>query len=257
MYYIIQENLFNESGYYTLIDTLNKFSLDYEVVTVPADNDDIIFHTQRKDVFVFGSLKLGRISKQYDWYPGSLITKNHDFNVYKNFYKENLLNYHSKIYKFGEDFEWKLDKYFIRPCLDSKVFTGKVFTKEEWLGFKNRVYTTNYSKQLTNETLIQVALPKFVTKEVRLWVINGIIVTSSVYRYGSHLVYDTLIDVDALEFGNKMLELYQLADVFTMDVGLTEEGWKIVECGSISCAGFYMADMQRLIMELEDFYDRN
>ena len=51
-----------------------------------------------------------------------------------------------------------------------------------------------------------------------------------------------------------MIKIFQLSDVFTMDVGLTEDGWKIVECGSISCAGFYKANMQRLIIELEDFY---
>ena len=46
-----------------------------------------------------------------------------------------------------------------------------------------------------------------------------------------------------------------LAKCFVIDVGLTPNGWKIIECGSISCAGFYDANMQTLIMALEDAYN--
>ena len=51
-----------------------------------------------------------------------------------------------------------------------------------------------------------------------------------------------------------MVDIYQLSDTFVIDVCLTDNGWKIVECGSTSCAGFYDADMQKLIMALEDKY---
>ena len=43
----------------------------------------------------------------------------------------------------------------------------------------------------------------------------------------------------------------QVALAFVVDVCLVDVEWKIVECGFLNCAGFYRADMQRLLMALE------
>lgn len=256
MYYIIQENLFREEGFEKLINCLTRFGIKHELVKVIPFVEDIKFKTKRKDVFCFGSLKMARISTKYNWNPGALITENHDYNVYSKHYKENLLNYDSRIVKFGDDFEWQYDQLFIRPCADSKVFTGKVFNENEWPDFQNRMLTNGYEHSLTEDTLIQVAVPKKITQEIRCWVVDGKIVTQSTYRRGSFLYYDNIVDADAIEFAQKMVDIFQLAKAFTIDVCLTDNGWKIVECGSISCAGFYDADMQKLINALENAWDK-
>jgi hypothetical protein len=261
MYYIVQENLFKEEGHAKLISTLERFNIPYELVNVRPFLEDFEFKTDRKDVFAFGSLKLARLSKQYDWYPGAMITDNHDYEVYSKHYKENLLNYDSRVVRFDDDFDWEYDQQFIRPCLDSKTFVGKVFEKHIWKDLKWRTYHHNtemrkefgedYPILLTEDTLIQVSMPKKITQEVRCWVVDGKIVTQSTYRRGSFLVYDNIVDQDALDFAQSMVDVFQLAKAFVIDVCLTENGWKIVECGSISCAGFYDADMQKIIMALE------
>lgn len=53
-----------------------------------------------------------------------------------------------------------------------------------------------------------------------------------------------------------MVDIYQLADCFVIDVCLCDDEWKIVECGCINSAGFYKSDLHRLIMELEFFYNK-
>lgn len=252
MYYIIQENLFREEGHSKLINCLDKFGIDYELVKVLPFIEEVEFTTDRKDVFVFGSLKLARLSKKYGWYPGALITENHDYNVYSLHYKENLLNYDSKVVDFGSDFIWEYEEQFIRPCLDSKSFTGKVFDREKWIEFRDRMLSHPDDTTLRYESKIQVAKPKKITQEVRCWVVNGRVITQSTYRRGSFLIYDNIVDQDAIDFAQRMVDIYQLAETFVIDVCLTENGWKIVECGSTSCAGFYDADMQKLIMALEE-----
>jgi hypothetical protein len=224
------------------------------LVQVKPFIEEVEFKTDRKDVFVFGSLKLARLSLKYGWDPGALITPNHDYNVYSKYYKDNLLNYDSRVIKFGDDFEWFYDQHFIRPCLDSKAFTGKVFDKGSWYEFKNRMLDHPEDTTLRPDTMIQVATPKKLTQEVRCWVVDGKIVTQSTYRRGSFLIYDNIVDLDAIEFAQSMVDIYQLAKTFVIDVGLTENGWKIIECGSTSCAGFYDADMQKLVMAIEDSY---
>lgn len=253
MYYIIQENLFREEGHAKLIACLEKFQIPYELVTVKPFIEEVEYKTDRKDVFVFGSLKLARISKKYGWNPGAIISENHNYEVYSKYYKDNLLNYDSRVFEIMDDFEWIYDQHFIRPCLDSKVFTGKVINKEDWKTFRDNLFKGD-STSLTEHTKIQVAVPKKITQEVRCWVVDGKIVTASTYRRGTFLYYDEIVDADILEYAQKMVDIFQLAKTFVIDIALVHGEKKIIECGSTSCAGFYDADMQKLIMSLEDAF---
>lgn len=101
MFYIIQENTFREANYDNLVKSLKRLNLDYEVVRVKPFVEELEFNTDRKDVFIFGSLKLARLGKNYNWNPGSLSNDNHNYEVYKNYYKDNLLNYDSVVCNFG------------------------------------------------------------------------------------------------------------------------------------------------------------
>lgn len=51
-----------------------------------------------------------------------------------------------------------------------------------------------------------------------------------------------------------MLEIFQLNDTFTIDICLVDNVYKIVECGCISSAGFYRADMNKLLIKLEEAF---
>ena len=165
-----------------------------------------------------------------------------------------MLNYDSRVVNFGDDFKWKYDQQFIRPTLDSKTFTGKVFEKPQWEEFRERMLSHPEDTTLRTNTQIQIAMPKKLTQEVRHWVVGGKVITSSVYRRGSFLIYDGMVDQDSIDYAQKMVDIFQLSKSFVIDTGLTENGWKIIECGSISCCGFYDADMQKIIMNLEEEY---
>ena len=52
-----------------------------------------------------------------------------------------------------------------------------------------------------------------------------------------------------------MVSLYELNEAFVMDLALTEHGYKIVECGCMNSAGFYRADMQKLLIALEEKFN--
>ena len=252
MYYIVQENLFREEGHSKLILNLQRFNIPYELVKVLPFIEEVEFKTDRKDVFVFGSLKLAR---KYGWNPGAVITENHDYEVYSKYYKDNLLNYDSRVVNLKDDFEWEYDQQFLRPCLDSKTFTGRVFEKEEWISLRDRMLDHPDTFTISDDTKIQVAVPKKITQEVRFWIVGGKVITQSTYRRGSFLAYDNVVDQDAIDFAENMTKIFQLAPAFVMDLALTPFGWKIIECGSVSCAGFYDADMQKILMALENEYD--
>lgn len=254
MYYIIQENTFREENYNKLIDTLDRMELPYEIVKVLPFVEEFEFNTDRKDVFCFGSVKMSRVAKKYNWYPGSLLNDNHNYTVYSEYYKDNLLNYDSTVQRFGDEIK-RTDLFFARPVLDNKTFTGRVFDMYEWNEFKERFYSSGHESSLNDDTLIQVSSVKKILKEFRFWVIGGEVITGSLYKTGTFVHSSDIIDDGALDFCKEMVKLYQLADAFVMDVCEVLNGqlseYKIVECGCINSAGFYKCNMQKMIDAIE------
>jgi hypothetical protein len=284
MFYIIQENVFREQHYDMLEKALTRMNLQHVKVRIfpfvdkiariddiPEGVEDLTvqdFHSGnynvddlpdfdpgREDVFVFGAIKLARIVKNKGWYPGSMMNENHDYMVYKEHYKENLLNYDSQIFKTSDKFSWLPgERKFIRPTQDTKSFTGQVFYEKEWEEFIEN-YLYNYKSEIFNEeTLIQVSTVKEIYKEIRFWVVDGKVITGSQYRLGNQTLYDEYYEDEAKEFAQSMVDKFQLAKAFVIDVCLTDSGWKVVECGCINCAGFYKADLQKVITALEDLF---
>ena len=254
MYYIIQENTFREPNYQALMDAIHRLELEHEIVKVLPFLEDVEFQTQRQDVFVFGAIKLARLGTKYNWNPGSLLNQNHDYQSYAPHYGEHLLNSDSQIVKFADNFTWGKGLKFIRPCADNKVFTGKVFDKYQWDEFVQHSLTNGHSSSLNAETPIQVCGVKQIYKESRFWIVDGKVVTGSQYRLGNQVNYQREIDQDMYDFCQEMTDKFQLAKAFVMDICRTPEGLKIVECGCINSAGFYEADMQKLLMALEDCF---
>lgn len=254
MLYLVQENVFREPNYNTVFDALNDLNLEYEVVRFIKGK--LEFETIRKDVFVYGSVKLARVAKSYDWTPGSFYGGNHDFTIYSKAYGKHLLNHDSTIHQFAATLTWaKNEVKFIRPARDSKLFTGRKFTESEWIYFVDDALIER-SYAFTKETLIQVTPPKRIYKEARVWIVDGKIVTTSYYLFHGIMDYEDTLMPEGLAFAQEMVDLYQVADAFVMDICLTPEGWKIVEVNCINSAGIYKADLHKLFLALEDYGDK-
>src|SRR5688572_27248682 len=86
MYYVIQENLFREYHFNTLIEYLKRYSLEYEVVKYRPMSFEIDAKTTRKDVWFFGGVFGARAAMEKGWNPGSLYNESHDFEVYAPYY---------------------------------------------------------------------------------------------------------------------------------------------------------------------------
>ncbi len=252
MYYIIQENLFREQHYQDLIDLFKKFDLPHQVVKIVPFTQIIEFtHMDTDNVFVWGSVKMAHIAKDYGWKPGSFYNENHDYRVYSKYYKENLLNYDSIICSFGDKFVWPDHLFFSRPCEDTKTFTGQVFTQASWNEFVEYNLTNGHTTTLNKDTPIQLCKIKEIQREIRVWVVKGKVITASQYKIENRVVYQECNEPFILEFVEQMCAIYQPAEAFVMDVALTVDGLKIVEINCINCAGFYHANLGKIITALE------
>ena len=254
MFYVIQENVFREENYNKIFDVMKRLKLPYEILRFDKNGDFNPLMNRRKDVFVFGSVRAARLACDKEWTPGSFYGKNHDFQIYKDYYKKNLLNYDSLLKDIADPIVWEPNEVkFIRPTKDSKVFNGKLYSKVKWEDTVQMV-KEKYLGVMPPVT-IQVSSPKKIYKEDRIWIVDGKIVTSSYYKFGDNVAWTEDVEPEGLEFAQRMADLYKVEKAFVMDICLTPDGWKIVEINCINCSGFYRGDLQKLVMALEDLYN--
>lgn len=83
MYFLIQSNIYSDPDHYKVFDALEELNIEYGVINISPTADQFDFKTDRKDVFVYGSVTIARLAKQNsDWYPGSFYEGNHLYEVY-------------------------------------------------------------------------------------------------------------------------------------------------------------------------------
>ena len=256
MFYLIEQSVFREVNEMTLMNSLDKLGLDYEVIQCPPFTTELAFNTQRKDVFCFGSVKMARLAARESFKPGSFYGGAHDFEVYRQYYKDNLLNGDCKIHNISDILEWQPNEVkFIRPTKDSKLFNGQLFSQVKWEDTQTSVLKYMEQSHVDASGTIQVGEKKKIYKEARIWIVNGKIVTHSYYQFHNNYVFEPEVSQEGLDFAKQMVSLYQVAPAFVMDICLTPDGWRIVEINCVNCAGFYMGDLQKLLMALEETFN--
>lgn len=255
MYFLIQANVYLDPDHYKIFDALEELDIDYEVINVPPTAEKIDFKTDRKDVFVYGSVTIARLARQNpDWFPGSFYGGNHLYEVYSQYYGENLLNHSISVYKISDALLWKKDEMkFIKPYTEAKIFTGKVFTEAEWNDF---VFESleNPSNRITENSLVQVSEAKRTVKEARLWIVGGQIIDGGYYKFNDNAPFEETVSEDGLAFAREMIQLFNLEEAFVMDICFTDEGWKIVEINCINSSGFYPNTNVKSIIKALNIY---
>ena len=199
-----------------------------------------------------GSTALTKIAKVRGWEPGSFLNENHDFRQWKLNYGEHLLNNKAEVSSFGRvALFW--EEFFIRPCEDNKTFSGMITTWENFIDWRKRVidlketYTT-----LDANTMVCYGPLKNIYAEYRFFVIDGKIITHSQYKIGSRVAYNAVVEDAVVAFAQKMIDLWQPARGFVIDIGQTDEGYKIIEINCLNSAGFYASNVPKLVEAIEN-----
>lgn len=255
MHWILQENMFQESEWLNIIQTLEKLELPFSVhKVVPFVGElDPPVALDTTNVICMGSYSMRHFACQNGWYPGVFDLFEQNFEVQKQHWGELMLNFDSHVVPFAlAKFEGTA---FIRPIDDSKHFAGRLIDGDEMAVWQEKVVALgeNQSNGLDANTLIQVSSNKKIFAEYRYWVVNGEIVTKSLYKQGNRVVYSPIVDERFDVFVNKAIAIWQPHDAFVIDVCDTSEGIKIVEINTINSAGFYAGDMSKLVVALEIF----
>jgi hypothetical protein len=257
--WIIQNNLTSENDFEKMTEACKKLGVESEGITViPFSKDIPDFTKDKKTNIYYGSTTL-----MYNIYhqmnkPIGLFFDEETFSMenYLKVWGYYMLNSEGKITtfkKFSKEKHHSDTNFFIRPDADDKSFAGDVMTFERIKKFiESSTKFDNVS--LTENTKILVSEPYNISKEWRNYIVNGKVVTSSLYRKNFKLCKDgNDIPEDMIRFVEERCEEYAPHALFAMDVALCGDDYYIIECNCLNSSGFYNCDIEKLIAEVSKY----
>jgi hypothetical protein len=261
MHWIVQNNLYHEIGHKDLLDTFDRMSIPYTEVEarlfsshLPVNERIVPYVEPQGLVMVCGSITLARVASDAGWTPGSFYNENHDYRVWREHWGHNLLNYEAKTCRFA-DVQPEWEEFFIRPCGDSKEFSGEITDWTKFEDWRKRVIDLKETySTLDADTMVSYSPVKDIYREARFFVVDGKIATQSTYKVGSKVLYTAEVPPNMIEYADRMVKIWQPARAFVIDIALTDdkESEKIIEVNCINSAGFYAIDMQRFVGAIEN-----
>jgi len=253
MHWILQENIFFENGWDDLVATLDRFGFEYSVHKVVPFTGELIPAPKEglSKAICFGSYSMRHAAKKYSWTPGVFDLHDYGFVEQKKHWGANLLNYESVVSKFSEA-KFTEDEMFVRPVLDSKSFSGRVFSRDGFTHWQKQVANLGTESTLTSDTKIQLAKVHRIQAEYRYWIVKGQLITKSMYKLGDRVLYKRDVDSRVDDFVRDRVSEWSPHYAFVVDVCDTDSGLKVIEINTLNSSGFYNGDVQKLVLALQD-----
>ncbi len=266
MHYLLQQNLSTEEGQKPFVDALNALiakepTASWSWVKLVPFAGTIEPETEARrpgKVFPLGSTSMTTASSIYGWSPGVVYDPvTFRFEAWRDHWDAaNLINGDAEVTFFGK--AKATEKVFMRPCEDLKAFTGLTLNPDELESWQMRVFDGEVSTRtnlLTMATMVVVAPVKVILREWRLFVVAGKIVGCSQYAAYGRRDRDANVPLDVILFGKRMIDIWQPADCFVLDIGETKDGLGIVEVNTLNSSGVYESDFAAVVLAIERFYE--
>jgi hypothetical protein len=257
--WVIQNNLIAENDLKVIQNSCKNIGVEFEeVLVVPFSSELPKFTLDNKTNIYYGSTTfMNNIYNQLDKPIG--LFYNHETFTMENYIEkwgEYMLNSESKIVTVFDilaiGYEDNETEYFVRPNGDGKEFDGQVMKLKDLSPFLER--HLKYDSSITVNTKILVGPAYNIKKEWRNYIVDGKVVTSSLYRENFNLKKSNSDIPDSmLKFVEERLTEYQPHDNFAMDIAVTNDGtYYIIECGCLNSVGFYHADISKIVEKVSE-----
>jgi ATP-grasp domain, R2K clade family 3 len=262
MHWILQNNLFNEDAYQTLLETLQRQGLPYsihKVIPFIGELTEPEAPVVDGSVICMGSYSMRHAAVKHGWTPGVFDLEPFDFQVQLQHWGSEMFNADSVVTTFGDaKFPEGAERMFVRPVADSKVFAGTVIEVAEFEEWQRKVCVLeeDFGNSLTKDTLIQVSEPKAILAEYRFWIVKGEIVSASLYKRGRYVIYSDQVDDFYADYVRKRIAEWCPHEAFCIDICSTAYELKIMEIGTINSCGFYACNIPKLVDALESAFNK-
>ncbi|NJO62622.1 MAG: ATP-grasp domain-containing protein [Richelia sp. RM2_1_2] len=256
--WVIQNNLLAENDLKSLQNACKSNDVEFEEVTIIPFSDELPKFTLDGKINIY----YGSTTFMFNLYnklkPAGLFFNPESYSIanYINQWGEHMLNSGAKITtikEFTTENHADDSLWFIRPDADDKSFDGTVMAFGRLKNWRKNFLQFDDTK-LQDDSKIVVGPPYNIKKEWRNYVVDGKIVSSSLYRTNFKLSKSNIdIPQSMLEFTQERIKEYQPHEIFVIDIALCGDAYYIIECGCLNSVGFYAADINAIVGEVTKY----
>ncbi|MCZ7860767.1 ATP-grasp domain-containing protein [Agrobacterium salinitolerans] len=133
----------------------------------------------------------------------------------------------------------------LRPDRNDKAFAGGVFDAATWAEMLSEKRSS--MSVVLDETECWASATKTIDQEIRCWFVGGELVETSRYRLDGALVIERVDDPAIMRVASELGGRYLPRDNAVMDIALHGGEAYVVEYNKIHSAGWYAADVDRVL----------
>ena len=259
MKFVIQHNLINAQS----LEKIRKATTHLPVIWVGAipfseeitSNEPLV----GVDYIPYGSNLLARVAAKRGWKG-----LHHDLTKlnYRNFveHRDDMVNNQIRTAKeFVLQLESNQDRwreeYFIRPSLDDKQFSGTVMKPKEIIEwFKSMMESGPGSYYMHPDTDIVISVPKNIQAEWRWFIVDGKIISGSMYRAHGQMQLKHETDPQVVKEAQLLADIWLPCDCVVMDTALVGDEVKVLEFNNINSSGFYDHDISAVFDAIYEYH---
>jgi len=218
-----------------------------ELPDIPTDMPTVFYGSVRMVDLV---LKSGKWSPCAFFDPEMFMT-----TTWGTAYGENWINHGSKVTTLSE-FVWEPHDpdrmFFVRPVKDAKEFTGGVWSFGQLQRWNAGLIQTDLGDEQLSTTKIIVGEPWGISKEWRLFMVDGHVSTASQYKVRGVLAEDANVPREVLDFGERMAKVFSPHRIFVLDICESAGNLYVLELGCVNSAGPYASDIKKLVSDISN-----
>lgn len=178
---------------------------------------------------------------------GSISVFDISIDKYIAFLKDKFINY---------------DGYFKLACQlndsDINKFCRSNSSYKHWAGqiIKDKIDLNFVKQQNQLDELMYLAPVKYISQEMRLWMIKGKCVEITEYQTweNNYKIKYEYSKEDYIKFAEKIADDWQPDNMYVIDIGISYNKMYVIEYNAFSTSGFYNADVNKICKAVEKLY---
>lgn len=191
------------------------------------------------------------------WTPATFfIPENFRVSTWQKVYGKELLNNDGEVCKLNDLLIKSPDRFFIRPNDDLKDFSGVLVQRESIIDQINNINSNPDKFNFTGNLEVFISPIKHIQKEYRFFVVDKKVVSGCQYRLKTMIQFDINLDQSLLDYAQKLVDMWQPADAYVMDLVLDDNGgYKLLEFNCLNASGLYVCDAVKIVSAIESMVD--
>jgi hypothetical protein len=259
MKFAIQQNLMNDEQLFLTGEATKNYPrtiLDVVPFTREIKSDVPLIG---KEYIPYGSTLLTKLAKDLGWtglhFDLELFNYRASLKNRKDMLNDNVLSAKEAV-EFLE--KQNQEMFFVRPSDDNKQFAGQVMPADEIASWFQSMFDAvgGGSYYMPPETEIVLSSVKEISAEWRWFIVDGKIVSGSMYRAHKQLRKIREQEKSVIEEAQQMADIWLPDSCCVMDTCLIEGKMKVVEFNCLNSSGFYNHDVNLIFKSLWDYHER-